>query len=281
MKRFADAQQQAFRDRGIVKLPRLIPDDTLMPAQEMVYAKLDACQQGASPALLKQLRKACANAKAFRNLLTPTVLGAVQELVPDAARPMTAKMQLLYTPPNATTWTVPHNIWHLDTPRLGAETPPGVQVFALLDDVPPQGGGTLVLAGSHRLLNDRGFVSSKSVKRRLGRHSFFRTLMDAHAPNRQCFLARQGNVDGVPLQVVELHGQAGDVYFADLRLLHTLAPNATPRHRLMATQRLLSNSAWQHIERAHEALRRSRRPGDKPRSSLGLASLDEPKAQPR
>lgn len=264
MKGIDDVQQRAFRDRGVVKLPGLIPRRTLAPAQEMVYAKLaqaGALRQNAGniePAQLKQLRKACANAKAFQNLLTPAVLSVAQELVADATRAMTPKMQLLYTPPNAATWHVPHNIWHLDTPRLGSEAPPGVQVFAFLDDVPPQGGGTLVVAGSHRLLNDHGFVSSKSVKRRLGRESFFRSLMDAHAPDRECFLTRQGNVGGVPVQVVELHGEAGDVYFADLRLLHTLAPNATPRPRLMVTQRLLGESAWKRLHEAFDALRKSR-----------------------
>jgi len=261
-----DAQRLAFRDRGVFRLRGLVPRDTLAPAQEMVYAKLaglgawrqNAWQGSIEPAGVKRLRRACGNARAFRNLLTPTVLRAAQELVADASCAMTPTPQLLFTPPNATTWHVPHNVWHLDTPRLGSQAPPGVQVFVLLDDVAPQGGGTLLVAGSHRLLNDCGFVRSKGVKRHLGRRPFFRSLMDARAPHRECFLARQGDVDGVPLQVVELHGQAGDVYFADLRLLHTLAPNATPRPRLMVTQRLLGDGAAEHLNEAYEALRRRR-----------------------
>ena len=38
---------------------------------------------------------------------------------------------------------------------------------------------------------------------------------------------------------MELIGEPGDVYFIDLRLLHTGAPNAADRPRMMATDRFL------------------------------------------
>ncbi|MYE84322.1 MAG: hypothetical protein F4X36_21230 [Gammaproteobacteria bacterium] len=55
--------------------------------------------------------------------------------------------------------------------------------------------------------------------------------------DRRTFLTEAGSVGGVPVHVVELTGEPGDVCFTDLRLLHTLAPNPGPRPRLMATQR--------------------------------------------
>ena len=42
--------------------------------------------------------------------------------------------------------------------------------------------------------------------------------------------------------MVELHGEPGDVFLTDLRLLHTLAPNASRVPRLMVTQRFLLES---------------------------------------
>ena len=51
-------------------------------------------------------------------------------------------------------------------------------------------------------------------------------------------MAEIGYVDEVPLRVVELTGAPGDVYFTDLRLLHSLGANTSSGPRLMATQRL-------------------------------------------
>ena len=150
---------------------------------------------------------------------------------------------LLLTLPNAETWTVPHGIWHLDLPRLPRPGIPGLQAFAFLDAVPPGGGGTLVVRGSHRLLNDRGFARSKQVKRLLKREPWFAALMGRGETDRRRFLDAPAEVRGVPVQVVELHGEPGDVVLTDLRLLHTIAPNAGMAPRLMATQRYLRAEA--------------------------------------
>lgn len=103
--------------------------------------------------------------------------------------------------------------------------------------VAPRAGGTLVVAGSHRLLNDRGKIRSKDVKRRLKREDYFRGLFRGGDAERRHFLDEVGHVDDVELQVVELHGDPGDVFLTDLRLLHTVSPNASRTPRLMATQR--------------------------------------------
>jgi len=151
--------------------------------------------------------------------------------------PMASHPQLLFTLPNATTWTVPATIWHLDMPRLPAGGVPGVQLFTFLEPVLPEGGGTLVVAGSHRLLNTGRFIRSKDVKARLKRWPYFRELMAKDATDRSRFVHEVGRVDDVELKVVELCGQPGDLYLTDLRLLHTLAPNAARVPRIMLTQR--------------------------------------------
>ena len=49
------------------------------------------------------------------------------------------------------TWTVPDRVWHADFPfDLPPDPLPGVKMFALISDVAPRMGGTLVVAGSHR-----------------------------------------------------------------------------------------------------------------------------------
>jgi hypothetical protein len=57
--------------------------------------------------------------------------------------------QVLFTLPNAQTWTVPPG-WHSDSPRLPRGQSAGVQLFTFLDVVEACGGGTLAIAGSRR-----------------------------------------------------------------------------------------------------------------------------------
>ena len=150
-----------------------------------------------------------------------------------------SEAQLLFTLPNATQWTVPHALWHVDLPRFPESDPPGVQIFTFLDTVLPGGGGTLVVAGSHRLANEGRRIRSAEVKKILKREPYFQALFSEHETDRQRFLDEPVPVGDITLQVVELCGEPGDVFFTDLRLLHTIAPNASRAPRIMLTQRFL------------------------------------------
>lgn len=150
---------------------------------------------------------------------------------------------LLFTLPNANTWTLPHQNWHLDMPRLADGGVPGVQIFAFLETVEPEGGGTLAVTGSHRVGNPRARINSGDLRKQLKREPYFAALMADSTGDRLHFLHKVGRVGHVELQVVEMTGAPGDVYFMDLRLLHTIAPNARPIPRLMLTQRYLLEAA--------------------------------------
>jgi hypothetical protein len=67
--------------------------------------------------------------------------------------------------------------------------------------------------------------------------------MSNKGEDRLRLLREIGRVGDVELQVVEMTGEAGDVYFMDLRMLHTVAPNALRIPRLMITQRFLLKSS--------------------------------------
>jgi ectoine hydroxylase-related dioxygenase (phytanoyl-CoA dioxygenase family) len=251
-------QQESFAERGLIRMDRLIPDAKVAPVRELVLRVLeeegfwrDGTWVGPATAdwslrtrLMRSLKDRTKRSAAYKDLVTEGLLEAVNLLVGGrAVRPMTNRPQVLFTPPNAASWTVPHKIWHLDVPRLGGVGLPGVQMFSFLNTVAPGTGGTLVVAGSHRLLNDGGRISSKDVKRRLRREAYFGELLKPGEGDRQRFLDEPGRVGDVELQVVELHGEPGDVFLTDLRLLHTLAPNASRVPRLMVTQRFLLESA--------------------------------------
>ena len=101
--------------------------------------------------------------------------------------------------------------WHVDFARLASGQRPGVQLFAFLDMVEPRGGGTLVLAGSHRLLNIRRFLRNADIRRLLRREAFFAELYDEASADRAQLMLRIGIVGDVPLEVVELAGAPGDL----------------------------------------------------------------------
>ena len=280
--RVDEAIRREFAERGIVRIEGLVPQSSVTRNRERVYGILEAAgawQDGRwaftnepteqqslgkfdwiapTKALpMRQIRN-CAKSKTFQAMFAPDALAAARELggerlfasEPEAggAQALT-RPQLLFTPPGARHWFVPNAMWHVDAPRLGEAGPPGLQIFILLDEIPPGGGATLVVAGSHRLLNDR-VRRSKDIKKSLKRRPYFQFLMGPRPQAQQPSETDQTNADStrllhqpgqdgdVPLQVVELAGQAGDAYITDLRLLHTPAPNASSRPRLMATQRL-------------------------------------------
>lgn len=257
----SDAEIAAFASRGVIRLERFLPRERLDAARTVVFEalerqglwrdgrwRMDAFQPSHAPAAGSQLLKGVKRSPALENLATPELLAAMRALVDDRPlAPLADQAQVLFTLPNATVWTVPHSIWHLDVPRLASGKVPGVQLFTFLDSVKPAGGGTLVVAGSHRLLNDEGFIRSKDVKRRLKREPYFADLMSKQVTDRERFVREPGQVGDVEVQVVELHGEPGDVYLTDMRLLHTLAPNATSVPRIMLTQRFMFEDAVEEM----------------------------------
>jgi ectoine hydroxylase-related dioxygenase (phytanoyl-CoA dioxygenase family) len=184
-------------------------------------------------------------------LKEPALIAAVDVLLDGAEieRTLARRPQVLFTVPNSDTWTVPHG-WHVDLPRLASGRMPGVQLFAFLDTVEPRGGGTLVIAGSHRLLNDGRALRVKEITRLLCREGFLRELYTeapAGSYDRASLLGQTGTVGDVEIQVVELTGSPGDAYLMDLRVLHTAAPNASVHPRIMVTHRFIKADVMQEL----------------------------------
>ena len=129
--------------------------------------------------------------------------------------------QLLISLPKQGDWTLDSLNWHRDISQSELAQIPGVQAFVLIDDLSPRGGATLALAGSHRLKG-----------RPQGKQSINRIVSNRSGPSM--------TVGDVDLSILEMAGQAGDVYLMDMRLIHTPSINSARNVRMMATIRYLT-----------------------------------------
>jgi Phytanoyl-CoA dioxygenase (PhyH) len=262
-------QRDEFDRRGVLRLAGLLSADTVRRAREHVQrrlARLGLWRDGAWrlgeiprpqwPDSGLKSSKAIGNKHPDLEALLdePALLATVDALLGGRAfdRTLYRRPQVLFTLPNADAWAVPTG-WHVDAPRLASGRQPGLQLFAFLDTVEPRGGGTLVLAGSHRLLNEGRHIRVKDLNRLLRREAFFRALYSeapASAEDRVRLLDQPSAVGDVALELVELTGAPGDAYLTDLRVLHAAAPNAADHPRMMATHRFLREDVRQELAEA-------------------------------
>ena len=157
--------------------------------------------------------------------------------------------------PSPEPFCVPARGWHVDANyRSQLKPPKGVQIHALFGDVLPRGGATQVLSGSHRLIH-RWFqqnpapaeARSLDMRKRLLGHPYLR---DLHTEgDRQAriarFMDRAEEVDGIPLQVIENTGAAGDVMLLHPLLMHVAAPNAGTAPRFLLSGGITTDmSGW-------------------------------------
>lgn len=245
-----DEQKKTLEDRGLVKLEGFIPKAQVTLARDLIcdvaekygLYSADGWTRSASRFSDAKPFRAAINAlnhaDHFPDLISEDVMQIARDLQGEAVAPLPPGQQILFTLPSTVSWSVPNDVWHVDIPRLGKLGAPGLQVFILLDDVEPKGGGTLVLSGSHRLLNGSRVMRSRELKLALGREPYFRNLFDRNRAPTNRLEDTMGVVDGVKLEVVELTGKSGDIYLMDLRTLHTPAPNSLDTARLMMTCRL-------------------------------------------
>ncbi|MEL7488568.1 MAG: hypothetical protein AAGJ87_15290 [Pseudomonadota bacterium] len=246
----ANDQRPEFEARGVIKVPGLISNADARGARDLicdlaaehaVYSSTGWSRSESRFGIDKSFRaamNALNHAADFPDLISKSIVDMAETLIGEPVSIMPPGQQILFTLPGAAAWFVPHDVWHVDMPRLGALGAPGVQIFVILKDLEPKGGGTLVLAGSHRFLNTSRVIRSKKIKQLLGKEPYFRALFDGGRAPVTDLNETVAAVDGVDLEVVELTGDAGDVYVMDLRALHTLAPNARDTARIMLTCRL-------------------------------------------
>jgi ectoine hydroxylase-related dioxygenase (phytanoyl-CoA dioxygenase family) len=149
----------------------------------------------------------------FDALAVPAVVAAISELLDTDTWPRPFSWgDPLVTMPAPGRWAVPDTGWHIDFPARSALR---LKWLAYLAPVPAAGGGTVVLAGSHRLVD--------------------RFLRDNPADPGRSATVRDTVLAAEHRTVVELSGEPGDMVFMHPHLFHAPAPNHSSTPRLMAT----------------------------------------------
>jgi hypothetical protein len=185
-------------------------------------------------------------------ILTRRVRGVLDDLLGHGAWPPPRDWgRPLVTFPEPGTWDVPTGHWHWDTPaELHRDRVRGLFVVSFVGSVGPRGGGTLILAGSPRLLmeQERGLSTAErrgsitALRDRFARSDPWLMALTGLAPSPAdriaAYMGRESVVDGVPLRVVELTGEPGDMVFCHPSIVHCVAQNQRgwPRFMRIKTQ---------------------------------------------
>jgi hypothetical protein len=192
------------------------------------------------PAHLQRLR----GHPAFREVASPSVLAAIDAIMEGRPYPAPKDWGSLFIAfPTDDEWNLPVGGWHIDARYTSPLRPPGgVRTFALLADVAPRSGGTLVVSGSHQLIHKwfsdqppPAGANTSEMRKRLMAHPDIRDLQAAGQPDERIvrFMNAVEPSGDVALQVVEFTGSAGDMFLLHPLTMHAAAPNAGSAPRLM------------------------------------------------
>jgi len=243
-------QFDEFFRTGLLRLPAALAPDVVHTMRERLWRFLGerrgirADDRTTWPQGGLSGFQALSQAGAFAALACPMLSDVCDRIlgVEGWSWPKTSAMPLVTFPQDGA-WRLPHAAWHLDfAPRCTDGSLPGLRVLVFLAQTDPQGGGTVVLAGSHRLVQraatqDPALTHSEQVRRLLARrHAWLRDLWSTQgAPDERSarFLHTSHRIDDVDLRVLALAGAAGDLIVMHPWLFHAAAPNCNTSPRLM------------------------------------------------
>ena len=254
----SDEQRTAFHEQGHVRLRAAYPREVALRIQANMWAELledfgiDESDRGTWYQPRRSLRRAKWDPLQAA-IATDVLVGAIAALLrPASWRLPTNWGAVLITFPNRSRddWGVPSDGWHYDfDAHENATSVRGLTVFTFFSTVEPRGGGTLIVEGSHLLL--RRFVSSlppderrsdhQALRRRFLRHDPWLRALTGVAeppPDRIRRFMQEGEAGTVPLRVVELTGDPGDVILCHPLMLHVSAQNGASVPRFMRSQRI-------------------------------------------
>ena len=152
-------QRSEFQQLGLVRLPSAIDPEGVARMCDSLWntlakhgVKRDAPETWTAERVtgIQEVSRS----DAFAALGGAAVRSSLDDLLgPGGWEPPPRWGQPLVTFPTERKWELPHASWHLDAPASPQPLKvPAVILFAYLAPVSKQGGGTVMLAGSHRIV---------------------------------------------------------------------------------------------------------------------------------
>ncbi len=205
-------QLNEFQSKGILRIKNAVPKELLTSAQKHIDSELQRLgikKYGSVPAQLKdihffqQITKLgqMINHDASLDRLISDELVDFSEKLANSKLESPSTTQLLISLPSKKEWSADHLNWHVDVNASPNGPVPGVQIFVLIREVKIHGGATMAKIGSHLL-------SKNSFEKR-------------------------------DIPIIEMYGEAGDVFLMDMRIVHSPSINATREIRMMLTKRYM------------------------------------------
>jgi hypothetical protein len=234
-------QRDEFTRSGLLRLPGTLPAPAVAAMRDRAWAFL-ASEHGHDPdrpstwapgpvRRLQSLRRQ----DPFAEMAAEPVLDALTDLLDTWQRPKSWGLPLITFPDPAAEWRLPTTGWHLDS-HGPDHALPGVTVFTFLMPTVRTGGGTVVLAGSHHLVNHHieatGTWKSAEIRTALAAaHPWLSSVWRGERrPGDKAVL------DGAEITLHELTGDPGDVILMHSRTLHAAAPNTSASPRMMLVE---------------------------------------------
>lgn len=156
-----------------------------------------------------------------------------------------AGAQILVTFPKPGPWALTDG-WHMDTGFERASFPTyAVKLFAFFARVEPQGGGTMALPGTHLVVDRyRETIPPGTGSGKVNWLPFMNShpalaqlLRGASMPDfGRSLVGQTFDVDGIPIEVLEMTGEPGDVFITHLHVFHAASHNASHSPRQMLGQ---------------------------------------------
>ena len=260
--RIRDDLVDEFEQTGIVKLTGVFSEESAALMRDAVWqgwADAYGVRED-DPTTWRAVRwktvKAAKRHPAFRDILGDSLRSLADRLIGPGWSSSKGLGNLLTSFPDTTQWHLPgaDGNWHSDYGFTAPMDPVrALRVFALFGDVPPGGGGTLLVAGSHRMVERfvRAQPELAAGRAKIARaacnasNEWLRDLTegDGHAAGRaERFMAASTDVDGIAARVLEACGEPGDVYVCHPWTIHCPPPNANTAPRFIRSPTLAHRS---------------------------------------
>jgi hypothetical protein len=251
------AHRAEFDRVGVLRLPAFYPAKVVAPMADALWSdaerRLGVRRNDPDTWTTERVmhHQELEKSGAFAGLATPALFDLANAFLGEGAWDQPKHWgQPLFNFPTPGPWRLPSAIWHLDYPTQPCETRLGaIRTFTLLEPVRARGGGTLFVAGSHKVAMAMAAEGGKKVRsadmraRLKGAHPWFALLWAKDDGQRDSVLFHGAEARGVHVRVAEMTGEPGDVLVMHPNMLHGLSKNVLDRPRMALVQSLMRRDA--------------------------------------